>query len=173
LTKCRHNIALYAATIISMILSGLSCGPGFDGYADQYSDVAPVSLAPWEGDETVFVDLEGQSVEVELAGMETYDYEGAPAVSLAELILSSGITQTPESFRYDFTASDGYNLFTKRHEDLDLMPSWTEMQVGFLYLDPRYDDLTSGWAEHPWGSALSAYQVKWFNGGTITLLSIE
>ena len=80
------------------------------------------------------------------------------------------MTATPESFRYDFTATDGYDLYIKRYEDITLLPSWAEMTAGYLYLDPRYDDLTAGWTQHPWGSALSAYQVKWMNGGVITLM---
>jgi hypothetical protein len=87
---------------------------------------------------------------------------------LSDLIIKSGIVADPESYRYDFTATDDYDLFIKRHEDLSLLPSWAEMTSGYLYLDSRYDDLTCGWTEHPWGGALSAYQVKWMNGGTIT-----
>ena len=161
-----------AITALSLLLAVgfAACGPGWDGYADNYSDVGPVTTAPWSGDETVFVVLDTSEVEVPLAGMQTYDYEGAPAVSLSELIVNSGLAATPESFYYDFTAADGYDLFIKRYSDVTLLPTWDEMKNGYLYLDSRYDDLTAGWTEHPWGSALSAYQVKWMNGGTITLL---
>jgi len=156
-----------------LVLALGACGPGWDGYDDNYSEVGPVNTAPWEGDEVVYVVLDETEVEVALEGMQTYDYLGAPAVSLSDLVVKSGLTPNPESFRYDFTATDGYDLFVKRYEDLSLLPSWTEMTNGYLYLDPRYDDLTSGWTQHPWGSALSAYQVKWMNGGTITLLPLE
>jgi hypothetical protein len=159
--------------LVLLCVLGLStaCGPGWEGYADNYSEVVDVPDEPWAGDETVFVALDDVTVETPLAGLATYDYEGAPSVRLSELIIQSGVTETPESYRYDFTATDGYDLFIKRYEDLSLLPSWTEMTNGYLYLDPRYDDLTCGWTEHPWGSALSAYQVKWMNGGVITLLA--
>ena len=168
--KNRHILARFISLSISFALVFCSCGPGFEGYQDQYSKVEPVLEAPWEGDQTVLVELGDRFVQVELAGMNTYDYEGAPAVLLSELIQRSGLADLPEDFRYDFTATDGYNLFVKRYEDLELLPSWTEMQTGCLYLDPRYDDLTTGWTEHPWGSALSAYQIKWMSGGSILLL---
>jgi hypothetical protein len=148
----------------------LGCGPGWDGYKGNYSKVGPVNTAPWEGDEHVLVVLADAQVDAPLAGMQTYDYEGARAVSLSELIVNSGLAATPDSYYYDFTATDGYDLPIKRYNDPTLLPTWAEMQGGYLYWDSRYDDLTCGWTEHPWGSALSAYHVKWMNGGTITLL---
>lgn len=160
--------------LISMFLlffsSLTACGPGWDGYDENYSDVTPVNLAPWSGSETVFVKLDDLQVTVPLAGMQSYDYLGAKSIKISALVIASGLTQQPDQYRYDFTAIDGYDLYIKRYEDLTLLPSWTEMQQGYLYLDPRYNDLTCGWQEHPWGSALSAYQIKWMNGGTITLL---
>jgi len=156
--------------ILVCVLMLFGCGPGWEGYEDNYSEVGPVSEAPWAGDESVFVVLDDTKVEVFLESMTTYDYQGAPAVSLSELIIKSAVTPNPETYRYDFTATDNYNLLIKRRGDLRLLPSWQEMLNGYLYLDPRYDDLTCGWSQHPWGSAVSAYWVKWMNGGTITLL---
>jgi len=150
-----------------------ACGPGWEGYDDQYSDPGPVPAEPWEGEESIFVELADTSVEVPLAGLDTRDYLGVRAVLMADLIVASGLTPNPESYWYDFTATDGYNLFRKRYEDATLLPSWAEMTVGYLYFDARYDDLAAGWSQYPWGSALSAYQIKWMNGGTITLLPVE
>jgi hypothetical protein len=169
--KSKSALTLAGLAVFVTVLLCFGCGPGFDGYEEQYSEVVPVSTEPWEGAETVFVVLEGAEVEVELLGMQTYDFSGAPAVSLSELIIASGLAADPEIYRYNFTATDGYDLLIKRYEDLSLLPSWEEMKNGFLYFDSRYDDLTCGWEEHPWGSALSAYHVKWMNGGRITLLT--
>lgn len=160
----------HSLLLAMLLLTAAGCGPGWEGYEDNYSDVGPVSSAPWSGDEVVTVVLDTIETDVPLAGLQTYDFEGAPAILLSELIIKSGVTATPESYRYDFTATDGYDLYIKRYEDITLLPSWAEMTAGYLYLDPRYDDLTAGWTQHPWGSALSAYQVKWMNGGVITLL---
>ncbi len=157
--------------LVNLMGFGLGCGPGWDGYSENYSDPGPVLQTPWDGDESVIVEWEDMSVETFLKGLETRDYLGAPAVRLSDIIIQSGLANNPESYRYDFTATDGYNLYKKRHEDITLLPSWTEMSAGYLYVDSRNDDLTSGWQTHPWGSALSAYQVKWMNGGTITLLT--
>lgn len=159
--------------MILFLLLPAACGPGWEGYEDNYSDPGPVPAEPWAGDESVFIELEDAVVETPLAGLETRDYLGVAAVLLADLVIASGLTPNPESYRYDFTATDGYNLYIKRYEDITLLPSWSEMTAGYLYLDSRYDDLTAGWSEHPWGSALSAYQVKWMNGGTITLMPVE
>ena len=158
---------------VNFLAAPVACGPGWEGYEDDYSDPAPVASAPWEGDEVVFVELGDMSVETPLKGLETRDYMGAPAVLLSDIVIQSGLASAPESYRYDFTATDGYNLYVKRYEDMTLLPGWSEMSSGYLYLDPRFDDLTAGWREHPWGSALSAYQVKWMNGGVIGLLTEE
>ena len=76
-------------------------------------------------------------------------------------------------YNADFTATDDppYNLLVKRGGDLSLLPNWENMQHGFLYLDQG--DLKTGWdaAEQPWGTAVSAYNVKYMNGGTIELLT--
>lgn len=165
-----HKIAVFTITVIFFLLSG--CGPGWEGYENNYSTVEPISEEPWEGTESVFVALDDLEVEVPLKGLMTYDFNSAPSVSLSELVLAAGISQTPEDFRYDFTATDDYNLLIKRKEFL-LLPGWEEMKNGYLYLDSRYEDLTSGWVDHPWGSALSAYQVKFMNGGRITALPGE
>ena len=52
------------------------------------------------------------------------------------------------------------------------MPNWENMQHGFLYRT-NTGDLETGWdpEEQPWGSAVSAYNVKYMNGGVIELLS--
>ena len=148
-----------------------ACGPGWEGYQDRYTTLDDVvESEPWTGDQVVTVTLDDQTVDVALAGLNTHDFSGVPAVALWELIEASALATSPADYRYDFTASDSYNLLTKREGDIDLLPSWTEMQHGFLYLDGRSGDLTSGWTEHPWGSALSAYQVKYMNGGRITLI---
>lgn len=170
--KINHTLTVFTLLFILIISHG--CGPGFDGYQDQYSDLAPVSTDPWDGSQTVYVILNDSEVQTPLADLQTYDFQGQPAVLLSELIISSGITQTPEDYRFDFTATDGYNLLTKREGDAGLLPGWDEMRAGYLYEDSRYGgDLTSGWTEHPWGSALSAYLVKFMNGGTITLIEAD
>lgn len=147
-----------------------ACGEGWDGYKDDYAGgAAGTPGEPWEGTENVFVELGGLQVEKPLAGLDTAPFKGVAGVRLSDLILQSGITAAPEGYRYDFTATDGYNLLRKRSDDKSLLPGWEEMQHGFLY---RTDlgDLQVGWEEHPWGSAVSAYNVKYMNGGTITLL---
>ncbi len=164
-------VILTALALSVNLFLPLGCGPGWEGYEDRYSDAGPIPSEPWDGPQSVFVAFEDMNVEVFLEGMETCDFHGAPAVRLSELIIKSGLTNEPENFRYDFTATDGYNLFIKRHDDLSLLPGWDEMKSGYLYEDARYDDLAAGWTEHPWGSALSAYQIKLMDAGTITLLS--
>ena len=186
------------AAILIFVLLSLACGPGWDGYSDDYSEVESSSptgddddddsasdddtgdddsgddddddVELWEGDQTVFVELADDSVEVALNTLPLRDYLGVDAVLLSELVEAGALADDPTAYRYDFTATDGYNLYVKREEDLSLLPSWDEMLGGYLYWDTRFDDLTAGWTEHPWGSAESAYQVKYMNGGTITLL---
>lgn len=157
----------------------LGCGDGWDAYKDLYNqDQGEPPGEPWVGDETVFVALGPTDIETPLEGIVTSDFLGSGAVRLSDMITASGITATPESFRYDFTATDGYNLLIKRCgnpptcPDLEPLPSWENMQHGFLYRT-NTGDLETGWdpAEQPWGGALSAYQVKLMNGGLIELLT--
>ncbi len=143
------------------------CGEGWDAYKHQYDtngDQQPGE--PWEGPETVFLVAGTREVEFPLEGIETSDFRGVGAVRLSDLILAAGIA-VPQPFRYDFTAADGYNLLLKRGGDLQELPNWENMQHGFLYF---YQSLKTGWEEHPWGSAVSAYNVKYMDGGTIELL---
>ena len=156
----------------------LGCGEGWDAYKDHYN-TAPGEPPgqPWVGDETVFVVLGQTEVETPLEGIQTADFRGFGAVRLSDLIQASAITATPDAFRYDFTArpppeGDGYNLLAKRGGDLSLLPNWENMQHGFLY-QTSLGDLETGWdpEEQPWGGAVSAYNVKFMNTGTIELLT--
>jgi hypothetical protein len=124
---------------------------------------------PWTGTEKVFVVLGEQEKETPLQGIATSDFKGIAAVRLSDLIDKSEITVDPDLYRYDFTATDGYNLLKKREYDKQLLPSWENMHHGFLYTSDL-GDLRVGWDEHPWGSAISAYNVKYMDGGTIELL---
>jgi len=160
----------------------LGCGDGWDAYQDIYN--APPGEPPgqpWEGDEAVWVVLGQTAVKTALEGIVTSDFEGIAGVRLSDLIEKSQITETPEQYRYDFTATDGYNLLAKRDGDIEELPNWENMQNGFFYRSPT-DDLEVAWdpAEQPWGSAVSAYNVRSMNGsdsdipsdgGTIELLT--
>ena len=160
------RVLLVASLVIAM--GALSCGPGWEGYEGGYSaiDDAPPP-AEWEGDQAVFVRLGDLEIELPLAGMTAHDYLGVPAVRLSDLIEASAIVEEPADYRYNFTASDGYDLLAKRREDPVLLPDWEDLGAGYLY---DQDDLTVGWSEHSWGSAVSAYQIKYMNGGIITLI---
>jgi len=149
----------------------LSCGDGWDAYRDEYNvDPGEPPGEPWVGDETVFVKLGNTEIETPLEGIVTSNFDGIAAVRLSDLIEASQITANPELFRYDFTATDGYNLLGKRGGDLAQLPNWENMQHGFLYSSAP-NDLSTGWEEHPWGSAISAYNLKLMNGGLIELLT--
>ena len=161
----------------SALLVVQACGGGWDAYKEFYENQDPGDVGePWEGPESVFLVLGETEVESFLEGIVTTAFPSSsgvdiPGVLLSEFIEGAGMTASPESFRYDFTATDGYNLLIKRYGDPDLLPDWSTMQHGFLYLN-EFESLTVGWdpAYQPWGSALSAYNVKYMDGGTITLI---
>ena len=149
----------------------LGCGEGWDAYKDAYDqEQGGTPGEPWVGDETVFVVMGQTEVETPLEGIITADFRGFAAVRLSDLVQTSAITANPDAFRYDFTATDGYNLLEKRGDDKALLPDWENMQHGFLFRT-GLGDLETGWEEHPWGGAVSAYQVKYMNGGVIELLT--
>ena len=161
--------------VLSLALPLLFCGcggPGFDGYRELYPDPdGGEPGAPWAGTESVLLVRAGEQREVLLAGLPTVALEGAAAVGLAQVVEAAALTDHPAGHRFNFTASDGYDLLRKRNDDLTLLPRWAELQIGVLYRHPA-GDLRVTWdrERQPWGSALSAYLVKAMDGGTITLL---
>jgi len=167
--------ALLMALCAAVLGSG--CGEGWDAYAPFYTNRPTEDPGePWIGPERVFVELGGERVETFLEGIETSGFRTGSglviaAVRLSDFIDRSGITEAPELYRYDFTAVDGYNLLLKRGGDLQKMPDWENLHHGYLYLEDA-GGLTVGWdeAEQPWGSAVSAYNVKYMDGGAMGLL---
>lgn len=173
---CAHLLRFLSMLVLLPWLM-LSCGDGWDAYRDIYN--APPGAPPgqpWEGDEAVWVVLGQTEVETALEGIVTSEFQGAggvrfAGVRLSDLIEASQITPNPELFRYDFTATDGYNLLGKRGNDIEELPDWENMLHGCLYYPSPSDTLTTGWEGSPWGAATSAYNVKYMNGGTIELLT--
>ena len=150
----------------------LGCGDGWDAYQDVYNAASGEPPGqPWVGDETVFVVLGQTEIETALEGIVTSDFEGIAGVRLSDLIEKSRITGTPEQYRYDFTATDGYNLLEKRGNDIEELPSWENMQNGFFYYPSPSSSLETAWEEHPWGSDYSAYKVRDMDEGEIELLT--
>jgi len=164
--------------VVSLFPAGLSgCGEGWDAYKSFYANTPSENPGePWAGPEAVVVELGAERVETALEGIETSAFHTTSgltiaAVRISDLIDRSGITDSPESYRFDFTASDGYNLLLKRGGDLALLPDWENLHHGYLYTSD-IGDLRVGWdeAEQPWGSAVSAYNVKYMDRGVIGLL---
>ena len=153
-----------------MVLA-VGCGPGFEGYSRLYQEPdASLPGKPWAGKEVVWLQLDEEEREVPLAGLPTTELNGAAAVPLTAVVEAAGIVAKPERYRYNFTATDGYDLLVKRGGPEGL-PGWTEMGIGVLYLHPA-GDLRVAWDRslQPWGSALSAYRIKLMDRGRITLL---
>lgn len=161
----------HLVVILGLLLFG--CG-SYGDYAFEYEggDVAMVAAGePWEGDERVWVVLGDTEIDLPLAGIAAGEFRGVSALVLAQVVRAAAVTERPEDYRYDFTATDDYNLLVKREGDLLLLPSWEDLQHGYLYRNPD-GDLRVGWEAdfQPWGSAVSAYRLKYMNGGTIELL---
>ncbi len=176
----RKNIgsALVPLLIFTFLWGSISgCGEGWDAYKQYYENTDPGDPGePWTGPERVFVVMGDERVETFLEGIVTSGFSSSsglliPGVLLADLVESSAITADPEPYRYDFTAEDGYNLLQKRGGDLALLPNWENMHHGYLYISDQ-GDLRVGWdeAEQPWGSAVTAYNMKYMDGGIIELL---
>jgi len=52
--------------------------------------------------------VDGSTTTVDLADLETEDYEGSAAVALPDFLAAAGVTM-PESYTYEFVAWDGYS----------------------------------------------------------------
>ncbi len=163
----------FLGVLAAAVASVVACGE-FDDYRFEYARAADVPRGavgePWQGSEAVRLTLAPVTIDLPLAGTPSVDFLGEPAVQLDGLVRSSQLTANPERYRYDFTATDGYNLLAKRGR-LDLLPSFADLAHGYLYRHID-GDLRVGWldSEQPWGSAVSAYRVKSMNGGQVTLL---
>lgn len=170
---CRPRAGSARRGLILLAVLGCGCGPGFPGYEQLYPDEEETARPgePWQGDESVRVALEGEERVVQLAGLAVVDLEGAPAVPLVAVVQTAGFDVALEACRFDLTATDGYNLLRKRDGDVDKLPGWAELRLGVLYRHPD-GDLRVTWdrERQPWGSALSAYLIKWMNGGLLTIL---
>ena len=175
IVRATRFVPLLFSVLLAAATAG--CGEGWDAYEAYYRNTDPGDPGePWTGPETVFVVLGAERVETSLEGIITSGFPSTsglviPSVLLADLVEQSGITPEPERYRYDFTAVDGYNLLRKRGGDLLLLPDWEIMHHGYLYTSD-IGDLRVGWdeAEQPWGSAVSAYNLKYMDGGVIELL---
>ncbi len=129
-----HILVLSILFVVPWLI--LSCGDGWDAYKDAYNtDQGEPPGKPWVGDETVYVVLDATEIETPLEGIVTSDSQGIGAVRLSDLIEASRITSDPDVFRYDFTATDGYNLLAKRGGDLSLLPNRSSFG---LPLNSRY-----------------------------------
>lgn len=163
-----------AALVFTLLLTAMGGCGGYDDYRFQYESDATLEDAPvgspWAGPERISVALGDATRDVALDGMPTVIFADVPAILLADLIRAAEVTERPEDFRYDFTASDDYNLLAKRGS-VDLLPEWEDLKAGYLYRAVD-GDLRVGWDpdRQPWGSAVSAYRVKYMDGGIITLL---
>ena len=171
-----RGIFLVPALFLVLTLPA-GCGEGWDAYKDFYDiDLGGTPGEPWTGAQKVNVVRDAQEVETLLQGIVTAGFHTGSglvlaAVRLSDLIEHSGITASPEQYRYDFTAADGYNLLKKRGNDVLKLPDWETMHHGYLYVSD-IGDLRVGWddAEQPWGSAVSAYNVKYMDNGILELL---
>lgn len=160
------------ALATALACAAAACGPGFDGYRSLYAtpDAGPPG-EPWTGPEWVAVSLDGETSDVPLAGLPTVALDDAQAVPLQQVVSAAGLLAAPDRWRYNLVAADGYDLLGKRGT-AELLPSWSELAAGVLYRHPQ-GDLRVGWdpARQPWGAAVSAYRVKWMDGGRIEGLS--
>jgi len=174
--KVKMSVMRPVAACLLALAICWGCGEGWDAYRDYYREVQGGEPGEeWSGPERVFVVRGAEQRETALQGIVTTGFRTGSglmiaSVRLSDLIEKSQVTAAPDPYRYDFTASDGYNLLKKRGSK-DLLPNWENMHDGYLYVS-EVGDLRVGWDEdkQPWGSALSAYNVKSMDGGTIELL---
>lgn len=169
----RSRMAVRSLALL-LAAAGLGACGSFEDYRFQYyavADAADVTAgAPWVGAERVIVALDAAEVEVPLAGLVAASFLDAPAVPLQAVVAAAGLTTEPDRYRYDFTATDDYDLLAKRGA-VELLPSWEDLGHGWLYRAAD-GDLRVGWeaAAQPWGGAVSAYRVRAMNGGRVTLV---
>lgn len=131
----------------------------------------------WREEEEITVvkgsvlDIDSPRVAVPLWGLPIHTFEEKEALRLSDIVDKSGLTENPEEYFYNLIATDGYSL----ERGIIIggwetgLPSWNDMEKGYLYKSESYGLLT-GWEEDTTGGQIGhCYNVKWMDGGIIEI----
>gem|GEM_PF-3732343 len=131
--------------------------------------------ATWKGDEQIYVTLGAKTVTVSLLGLPISTYDGVDGVRISDVVKKANLATIAElaDYYFNFFATDGYDMSKMAIYWGKSLPTWDEIQKGYLYdsgttrgLTIRYEDGTPEYA-FDGGRFYNAYLM---DGGTIQIL---
>jgi hypothetical protein len=135
----------------------------------------PTDNNTWQGDEQVYVTLGTETVTISLHGMPVSTYEGIDGVKLSSIVKKANLATTAElaDKYFNFIATDGYDMSLKAIYWQKSLPTWDDMQHGYLYDSGSSSGLTIRWEDGTPEYAFDGgrfYNVRLMDGGTIQIL---
>jgi hypothetical protein len=135
----------------------------------------PTDNTTWPGDEQVYVTFGAQTETISLHGMASSKYDGIECVKLSDIVKKAGLATSAEleDYYFNFIAVDGYDMSKRAIEWRKSLPTWDDMQKGYLYDSGSSGGLTAMWEDGTPEAAFNGgrfYNVRLMDGGIIQIL---
>ena len=161
---------IWALTFTTLCIGLLTINSGCKKPTDNTTDNTSLF---WHGEEQVDVDFGSATVTVNLHGMRTSIYEGTVGVRLSDIVKKAKLATTAElaDYYFNFIASDAFDMSIKAKQNAMSLPTWDDMQKGYLYDSGSSSGLTIKWETGtPPGDFGRFYNCKLMDGGIIQIL---
>jgi len=156
--------SLAAVLFVCVLMAHMGCEPVPPG--DNETD----SARTWTGTEEVTVTFGADEAIVCLEGLPVSTYEGADGVRLSDVIIAAALVEKPEGYFFNFIATDGFDMSKMAIKNERGLPTWEEMQRGYLYDGGSAEGLTIRWeAGTGPGDFGRFYKVKFMNNGLVQI----
>lgn len=141
---------------------------------DQPTDPGDNDTVVWTGLEAVIVSFGTDDVVVYLEGMPVSIYEGIEGVRLSDIVTEAALVAIPAEYFFNFIASDGFDMSKMAMKNQMGLPTWNDMQKGYVYDSGSSGGLSVMWeAGTPPGDFGRFYNCKLMDGGTIQMLAVD
>jgi len=153
----------FNALCISLLTLNTGCKP------------RPTDNKTWTGDEQVYVTFGAQTVTISLHGMPLSTYNGIDGVKLSTIVIKANLAAKTElaNYYFNFIATDAYDMSKMAIYWGKSLPTWNDMQKGYLYDSGSSYGLTIMWEDGTQEYAFDGgrfYNVHLMDGGTIQIL---
>ena len=128
---------------------------------------------PWQGDQQVEVTFGTKTATVNLKDLNISTYNDIDCVKLSDIVKKANLTTTDklENYYFNFIASDGFDMSKKAISNQMSLPTWSDMQKGYLYDSGSSSGLCVKWETGTTpGDFGRFYNCKLMDGGTIQIL---
>ena len=155
----------FHALCLSMLTLNTGCNPS----------PPPTDNQTWTGDEQVYVTFGAQTATISLHGMPISTYDGIECVKLSTIVQKANLATAAElaDYYFNFIATDAYDMSKMAIYWGKSLPTWDDMQKGYLYDSGSSGGLTIMWEDGTQEYAFDGgrfYNVELMDGGTIQIL---